>query len=62
MRKITLIAVFGWMLMVATKCNDKAASNGAEETAGATNDTITTASGLKYIIWKKGDGTQAESG
>ena len=61
MRKITLIAVFGWMLMVATKCNDKAA-NGGKESTEVTNDTITTASGLKYIIWKKGDGAQAESG
>ena len=47
--------------MVATKCNDKAA-NGGKESTEVTNDTITTASGLKYIIWKKGDGAQAESG
>jgi peptidylprolyl isomerase len=64
MRKIILLATFGWILMVATKCNDKAAKDGTS-TDGATTskmDTITTASGLKYIIWKKGDGTKAESG
>ena len=61
MKKLTLLAVFGWMLLVASKCNDKAA--GVAETAEeATNDTITTATGLKYIIWKKGDGDQAEAG
>jgi peptidylprolyl isomerase len=60
MKKLTLLAVFGWMLMVATKCNDKAA--GAAGDAAATNDTITTASGLKYIIWKKGDGAMADVG
>jgi len=61
MKKLTLLAVFGWMLMVASKCNDKAAG-GAETSAEAKNDTVTTASGLKYIIWKKGDGDQAETG
>lgn len=49
--------------MVATKCNDKAATDEAKKDAEeVTNDTITTASGLKYIIWKKGDGDQAETG
>jgi len=62
MKKLTLLAVFGWMLMVATKCNDKAASGAGEAAAGATNDTITTASGLKYIIWKKADGAKADVG
>ena len=57
MKKLTLLAVFGWMLMVASKCNDKAA--GTEEAAEVTNDTITTASGLKYIIWKKRNGKLA---
>jgi peptidylprolyl isomerase len=61
MKKLTLLAVFGWMLMVASKCNDKAAG-GAEAAAEVTNDTITTATGLKYIIWKKGDGELAEAG
>ena len=61
MKRLTLLAVFGWMLMVATKCNDKAAG-GAEAAAEATNDTITTATGLKYIIWKKGEGDLAEKG
>lgn len=47
--------------MVATKCNDKKAdkTKAASEVA---NDTITTASGLKYIIWEKGDGEKAETG
>jgi peptidylprolyl isomerase len=63
MRKITLLAVFGWMLMVATKCNDKAAKTAEGTEAGSTiGDTITTDSGLKYIIWKKGDGEKAASG
>jgi peptidylprolyl isomerase len=63
MKKITLLAVFGWMLMVATKCNDKAATaEGGKTETKAANDTITTASGLKYIIWKKGTGEKAESG
>ena len=50
--------------MVATKCNDKAAKDGASADGGTTStiDTIATASGLKYIIWKKGDGEKAESG
>ena len=61
MKKLTLLAVFGWMLLVASKCNDKA-SGGAETAEEATNDTISTATGLKYIIWKKGDGDQAEAG
>ncbi|MFT4545958.1 MAG: peptidylprolyl isomerase [Bacteroidia bacterium] len=62
MRKITLLAVFGWMLMVATKCNDKAVTEAGEKVKEVTNDTITTASGLQYIIWKKGDGAQPENG
>lgn len=49
--------------MVATKCNDKAATDAGSADAESTlGDTITTDSGLKYIIWKKGDGEQAESG
>lgn len=48
--------------MVATKCNDKAAADKNAATTEATNDTITTVSGLKYIIWKKGDGEKAETG
>jgi len=62
MKKLTLLAVFGWMLMVATKCNDKAAGAAEEVNAVAKNDTITTASGLKYIIWKKADGAKADVG
>jgi len=50
------------MLMVATKCNDKAAGSKADAASETTNDTITTASGLKYIIWKKGDGAKADAG
>ena len=48
--------------MVATKCNDKAAGSKADAASETTNDTITTASGLKYIIWKKGDGAKADAG
>lgn len=65
MKKVILLATFGWMLMVATKCNDKAAGGdavSAEENAAVTNDTITTASGLKYVIWKKADGMKPEVG
>src|SRR5690554_3551739 len=65
MKKLILLAAFGWMLTVATKCNDKAAGDKtdvakAENVSGT--DTITTASGLKYVIWKKGNGEQAEAG
>jgi peptidylprolyl isomerase len=63
MKKITLLALFGWMLMVATKCNDKNATEAASDESGVSlGDTIATDSGLKYIIWKKGDGQKAEVG
>ncbi len=62
MNRILLLAVFGWMLMVATKCNDKAKTEGATESGSTLGDTITTVSGLKYVIWKKGDGEKAEAG
>lgn len=63
MKKITLLAVFGWMLMVATKCNEKTTSDATSSEAAATlGDTVTLESGLKYVIWKKGDGEKAESG
>lgn len=58
-----LLAAFGWMLTVATKCNDKSAKGDAsEENKEATIDTVLTASGLKYVIWKKGGGEQPENG
>lgn len=59
-----LLTAFGWILTVATKCNsDKAAKeDAAEESKEATIDTVTTASGLKYIIWKKGGGDMPENG
>lgn len=47
--------------MVATKCNDKAA-NGSADNDSTLGDTITTDSGLRYIIWKKGEGEQPENG
>lgn len=62
MNRILLLAVFGWMLMVATKCNDKAKTAATEESGSSLGDTITTATGLKYVIWKKGDGEKAEAG
>ena len=62
MKRITLLALFGWMLMVATKCNDKAGDGAADETGSTLGDTITTDTGLKYIIWKKGDGEAAKAG
>jgi len=63
MKKLTLVAVLGWMMLVATKCNDKTAGDAAEGNAAvAKTDTITTSTGLKYIIWKKGSGAQAEKG
>ncbi|MFC2176480.1 FKBP-type peptidyl-prolyl cis-trans isomerase [Bacteroidota bacterium] len=61
MKKLTLLAVFGWILLAATKCNDKA-GKATSAVAEATIDTITTSSGLKYIIWKKGEGDQPEAG
>ena len=63
MNRILVLAVFGWMLTVATKCNDKANTDKAADESGSTlGDTITTDSGLKYVIWKKGDGEKAEAG
>lgn len=63
MNRILVLAVFGWMLTVATKCNDKTKMDKAAEESGSTiGDTITTDSGLKYVIWKKGDGEKAEAG
>lgn len=62
MKKLTLFAALGWMLMVASKCNDKAATGESAEAAKPTIDTIATASGLKYIIWKRGNGLAAEKG
>ena len=58
MRKLTLLVLSGWMLFAATKCNDKKGAASNEPTI----DTITTASGLKYIIWKKGDGEKPAVG
>lgn len=62
MKRITLLALLGWMLMVASKCNDKAANEASTEAGTTIGDTITTDSGLKYIIWKKGEGDKAEAG
>lgn len=62
MNRIMLLAVLGWMLTVATKCNDKVKTDKAGEPDSTLGDTITTDSGLQYIIWKKGDGEKAEAG
>ncbi len=68
MRHLLLIAL-SWAVLSSSKCNDKTAdstdnANSAGTTAKGTQttDTVTTASGLKYIIWKKGKGLKAEAG
>lgn len=53
MKKLILLATFGWIVLSASKWNNKTDSAASDETK---IDTVTTASGLKYIIWKKGEG------
>lgn len=67
MKNLTFFAIAIWMLMVAAKCNDKVATientdSTAEVALSTSKDTVTTASGLKYIIWKKGNGATPENG
>lgn len=62
MKKLTLLAAFGWMILSAATCNEKEKTEKGKESTTSANDTITTASGLKYIIWKRGSGVQAEKG
>jgi peptidylprolyl isomerase len=68
MRYLLLIAL-SWAVLSSSKCNDKTAdstnntnSEGTAAKGAHSTDTVTTASGLKYIIWKKGKGLKAEAG
>lgn len=66
MKYLFLIAI-SWAVLSSSKCNDKSTGSAdqgtkAESAASHTPDTVTTATGLKYIIWKKGRGTKAEAG
>ncbi len=68
MRYLLLIAL-SWAVLSSSKCNDKTAdsannsnSEGTAAEGAHSTDTVTTASGLKYIIWKKGKGLKAETG
>lgn len=68
MRNILLLAALGAILS-SSKCNEKTADSGslkdassAGTAASTVGDTITTASGLRYIIWRKGSGPKAETG
>lgn len=44
-------------VLLSAKCNKEGAT-----TTGSKIDTVATASGLKYVIWKKGTGEQATDG
>lgn len=65
--KYLFIITISWAVLSSSKCNDKSAGSAkqdaqAEVAASHKPDTITTATGLKYIIWKKGNGLKAEAG
>jgi len=66
MKYLFLIAI-SWAVLSSSKCNDKSAGSADQGTQAAsaashTPDTVTTATGLRYIIWKKGRGMKAEAG
>lgn len=65
MKKTLLFATVAWVVLSSSKCNDKttgASSDAAGGKAKSGIDTVTTSTGLKYIIWKKGTGAKAEAG
>lgn len=64
MRYLLLLSL-SWAILSSSKCNDKtsdSADGGKKSKGTAGTDTVTTSTGLRYIIWKKGDGEQAEAG
>lgn len=65
MKKYGLILLCGWMVLSASKCNEKKEDKAAEEAVSeetATMDTMRTSTGLQYIVWKKGEGETPEGG
>lgn len=54
--------MFSLVALTATGCNDSSDSKEKKRGNEINADTLTTNSGLKYIIWKKGNGEKAESG
>lgn len=59
MKRVALLLAFVAFVAAGCKTTQKASTAKVEEPK---IDTITTDSGLKYRIWKKGDGTKAEKG
>jgi len=66
MRLTTAFTAFlSLSVITATGCNSTADNNGKKDKKDgreAKADTVTTDSGLKYIIWKKGEGEKADKG
>ncbi len=62
MKKLILILAAGFLLFSAGCKVTQTTKRGDLNSKKSANDTITTATGLKYIIWKKGDGGQPEVG
>lgn len=66
--KYFLILGLSWAILSSSKCNENQAGSTAESASDVTTeakggvDTVTTSTGLKYIIWKKGQGEKAEKG
>jgi peptidylprolyl isomerase len=57
MKKAGLAIIMAGVVLSASKCNKE---GGSAESNGI--DTLATESGLKYVIWKKGDGDQPAGG
>lgn len=70
MKRTYILVIAAWTLLSASKCNESTVSDSSSEggtstkhsSRSASPDTVTTASGLKYIIWKKGSGEKADAG
>ncbi len=66
MKRTLLFAALSWVVLSSSKCNETTADSSGEASVASVNpsapDTVTTATGLKYIIWKKGGGIKAEAG
>ncbi len=53
--------MFSLLALTTTGCNDSVDNNG-KKGKEAKADTVTTETGLKFIVWKKGEGEKAEKG
>jgi len=65
MKRTLLLATISWVVLSSSKCNDKTTGVAGSDAQGNNKtsiDTVTTATGLKYIVWKKGQGERAETG